>query len=79
MNIAIVCVGSGDGSRYGADKLEETLGNRTVFATALARLSQALPDAPAVVVVPEGNITYFFKSSAAGDHPPVEALLAAAV
>ena len=31
----------------------------------------------AVVVVPEGNITYFFKSSAAGDHPPVETLLAA--
>jgi len=35
----------------------------------------------AVVVVPEGsnNITYFFKSSAAGDHPPVEDLLAAVV
>lgn len=31
----------------------------------------------AVVVVPDGNITYFFKSSAAGDHPPVETLLAA--
>ena len=31
----------------------------------------------AVVVVPEGNITYFFKSSAAGDHPPVADLLAA--
>ncbi len=35
----------------------------------------------AVVVVPERNIniTYFYKSSAAGDHPPVEALLAAVV
>ena len=32
----------------------------------------------AVVVVPEGKITYVFKSSAAGDHPSVEALLAAA-
>ena len=33
----------------------------------------------AVVVVPEGKkITYVFKSSAAGDHPPIEALLAAA-
>lgn len=32
----------------------------------------------AVVVVPGGKITYLFKSSAAGDHPPVEALLAAA-
>jgi hypothetical protein len=32
----------------------------------------------AVVVVPEGKITYLFKSSAAGDHPPVEDLLAAA-
>ena len=32
----------------------------------------------AVVVVPEGKITYVFKSFAAGDHPPVEALLAAA-
>ncbi len=32
----------------------------------------------AVVVVPEGKITYFYKSSAIGDHPPVDALLAAA-
>jgi hypothetical protein len=32
----------------------------------------------AVVVVPEGKITYLFKSSAAGDHPPVEDLLLAA-
>jgi hypothetical protein len=31
----------------------------------------------AIVVAPEGNITYFFRSSAAGDHPPLEALLAA--
>ncbi len=31
----------------------------------------------AVVVVPEGNITYLFRSSAAGDHPPLETLLAA--
>ncbi len=31
----------------------------------------------AVVVVPEGEITYLFKSSAAGDHPSVEALLEA--
>jgi len=31
----------------------------------------------AIVVTPEGNIRYFFKSSAAGDHPPVETLLAA--
>ena len=32
----------------------------------------------AVVVVPEGKITYLYKSSAAGDHPPVKDLLAAA-
>lgn len=31
----------------------------------------------AVVVTPAGNITYFFISSAAGDHPPIEKLLAA--
>ena len=31
----------------------------------------------AIVVAPEGNITYLFRSSAAGDHPPLEALLAA--
>ena len=31
----------------------------------------------AIVVTPEGNIMYFFISSAAGDHPPVEELLAA--
>jgi hypothetical protein len=31
----------------------------------------------AVVVAPKGKITYLYKSSAAGDHPPVEALLAA--
>jgi len=32
----------------------------------------------AVVVTAQGKITYLYKSSAAGDHPPVEALLAAA-
>lgn len=32
----------------------------------------------ALVIVPEGKITYLFRSSAAGDHPPIEALLAAA-
>lgn len=32
----------------------------------------------AVVIVPEGRITYLYKCSATGDHPPVEALLAAA-
>ena len=32
----------------------------------------------AVVIMPEGKITYLFRSSAAGDHPPVSALLAAA-
>jgi len=31
----------------------------------------------AIVVTPDGNIAYFFTSSAAGDHPPVEDLLAA--
>lgn len=31
----------------------------------------------AVVVAQGGNITYLFKSSAAGDHPSVEDLLAA--
>ena len=31
----------------------------------------------AVVILPDGSTPYFFKSSAAGDHPPVEALLAA--
>ena len=31
----------------------------------------------AIVVSPEGNITYFFISSAAGDHPSVGTLLAA--
>ena len=31
----------------------------------------------AIVVTPAGNIMYFFISSAAGDHPPIEELLAA--
>jgi len=31
----------------------------------------------AVVILPDGRITYFFKSTAAGDHPTVEDLLAA--
>jgi len=29
----------------------------------------------AIAVTPEGTIKYFFKSSAAGDHPPIEGLL----
>ncbi len=32
----------------------------------------------AVVIEPSKNIKYFFQSSVAGDHPPVEALLKAA-
>jgi len=32
----------------------------------------------AIVVTPEGNVTYLFRSSAAGDHPPLEVLLEAA-
>ena len=31
----------------------------------------------AIVVAAKGNVTYFFRSSAAGDHPPLGALLAA--
>lgn len=31
----------------------------------------------AIVITPEGNITYYFRSAAAGDHPPIKDLLAA--
>jgi len=46
-----VCVGAGQGSRFGSDKLAQALGERTVFESALGALVTAIPAAPLVVVV----------------------------
>jgi 2-C-methyl-D-erythritol 4-phosphate cytidylyltransferase len=57
--LALICVGSGGGTRFGGDKLEERLGRHTVFATALAALARACPEAPVVVVVPEPRLEFW--------------------
>jgi len=49
--LSFVCVGAGRGSRFGGDKLAQSLGGRTVFAAALAALVTAIPAVPLVVVV----------------------------
>jgi 2-C-methyl-D-erythritol 4-phosphate cytidylyltransferase len=59
MKLALICVGSGDGTRFGGDKLEKRLGHRTVFAAALAALTRAFPEAPAVVVVPKPRLEFW--------------------
>jgi 2-C-methyl-D-erythritol 4-phosphate cytidylyltransferase len=68
MKLALICVGSGDGTRFGGDKLEERLGHRTVFAMALAALTRACPEAPAVVVVPEPRLE-FWRDQLSTEHP----------
>jgi len=52
MNLALVCVGGGSSSRFGGDKLAASLGRRCVFASAIAALTRAFPEAAMVVVVP---------------------------
>ncbi len=49
--LCFVCVGAGQGSRFGGEKLAQALGGRTVFASALGALVTAIPAAPLVVVV----------------------------
>ena len=49
--LCFVCVGAGQGSRFGGEKLAQALGGRTVFASALGALVAAIPAAPLVVVV----------------------------
>jgi len=57
--LAFVCVGAGRGVRFGGDKLAETLGSRTVFATALGALARAVPDALMVVVVGDAMLGFW--------------------
>jgi len=59
MSLAFVCVGAGRGVRFGGDKLAEMLGARTVFATALGALAQAVPEALMVVVVGDGRLEFW--------------------
>ena len=51
MNLAFVCVGAGRGARYGADKLAENIGERTVLGESIAALVRAFPEAPVIAVV----------------------------
>jgi 2-C-methyl-D-erythritol 4-phosphate cytidylyltransferase len=51
-----VCVGAGQGSRFGGDKLGQNIGDGTVFALALGGLVAAFPAAPLIVVVPSEHL-----------------------
>jgi len=57
MNLALVCVGGGSSSRFGGDKLAASLGRRCVFASAIAALARAFPEAAIVVVVPGDRLS----------------------
>jgi 2-C-methyl-D-erythritol 4-phosphate cytidylyltransferase len=59
MNLAFVCVGAGRGVRFGGDKLAEMLGSRTVLATALGALAEAVPEAMMVVAVGEARLEFW--------------------
>ncbi len=54
--LCFVCVGAGHGSRFGGDKLAQSLGDRTVFASALGALAAAIPTADLIVVVAPENL-----------------------
>lgn len=51
MNLALVCVGGGRGTRFGGDKLSELIGGRTAFERSLSALRRAFADAPLYAVV----------------------------
>lgn len=59
MNLAFVCVGAGRGARYGADKLAEKIGTRSVFGSSIAALVKACPEAPVIAVVAEGRLDFW--------------------
>lgn len=56
VSLAVVLVAAGSGSRYGGDKLAESLGGRSVLECSVAALTAACPEAPMVVVLPVGRI-----------------------
>lgn len=52
MNLSIVCVAGGSGSRFGGDKLAEPIAGSLVLELSLRALREAYPNAPTVLVVP---------------------------
>jgi 2-C-methyl-D-erythritol 4-phosphate cytidylyltransferase len=73
MNLAMVCVGAGSGRRFGADKLAERLGHRSVLETSLAALAAAFPEAPLAVVVASDRLEHW-RSVLATSFPEAELL-----
>jgi len=51
LQLTIVIAAAGCGDRFGADKMSERLGDRTVLETTVAALRTAIPATPVVVVV----------------------------
>lgn len=70
MKLAFVCVGAGRGDRFGADKLAEKIGSRTVFSCAIAALTAAVPEAPVVAVVASRSLE-LWRNSMAEEFPGV--------
>lgn len=59
MNLAFVCVGAGRGARYGADKLAEYIGTRSVLGSSVAALLEACPEAPVIAVIAEHRLDFW--------------------
>ncbi len=69
--LAIIVAAAGSSRRFGADKLAARLGGRTVLEHAVARLREAIPDAPLVVVVAADQLDHWRATLARSD-PDIE-------
>jgi 2-C-methyl-D-erythritol 4-phosphate cytidylyltransferase len=59
VKLVAVVAGAGSGSRYGSDKLAESLGRRSILECSVDAISRACPAAPMVVVLPSSRMTFW--------------------
>jgi len=66
VKLSLVCVGAGQGTRFGADKLACELGDRPLLEISLSKLRMACPAAPMILVVSGSRVEYWRDRLAAG-------------
>jgi 2-C-methyl-D-erythritol 4-phosphate cytidylyltransferase len=59
VKLALICVGGGQGTRFGGDKLLCELGGRPLLEISAAALQAAVPGVPLVIVVPRDRVAYW--------------------
>jgi len=77
VNLALICVGSGSGSRFGGDKLAEKIGDRTVFELSLSALRRAFAEVPMFAVI-DGRHIGEWRNRLVEDFAEVECVVGAA-